>query len=86
MREILPMAFLLIGLTMMIFFGINSTTIMMDSANETLNSSNNTALTESFGVATNVTVGTFSILANLPLLLVVIIVIAVLFLFVKVTR
>ena len=86
MRNILSMAFLLIGISMLIFFGMGSTTTLMDSANESINSSNNTALAASFETATNVTVGAFSILSNLPLLIVVIIIIAALFMFVHITR
>ena len=58
----------------------------MDSANTSINSSEDPALAQNFEVAKNVTVGTFSILSNLPLLIVIIIVIIVLFMFVAITR
>ena len=43
-------------------------------------------LAQSFQTATNVTTGAFSVMANLPLLIVIIIVIIVLFMFVAITR
>ena len=86
MKELLSLSFLLIGVSMLIFFGINSVTNLMDSANESINSSEDPALAQSFGTAKNVTTGAFTIMSNLPLLIVIIIVIIVLFTFVAITR
>ena len=86
MKQILGLAFLLIGVSMLIFFGFSSVTDLMTSANSSINASDDPALAESFKTAKNVTVGTFSILSNLPLLIVIIIVIIVLFMFVAITR
>ena len=86
MKQILGMVFLLVGVSLLIFFGFSSVTTLMDSANESINSSEDPTLAQNFDTAKNVTVGTFSILSNLPLLIVVIIVIIVLFTFVAITR
>ena len=82
----MSLSFLLIGVSMLIFFGFSSVTELMGSANESINSSEDPALAQSFQTATNVTTGAFSILSNLPLLIVIIIVIIVLFMFVAITR
>ena len=84
--KILSLAFLLIGLTTLIYFSLGTTTTLINSANETLNTTNNTALTQSFDTAVNVTVSTFTILGFLPMLIAVIMVILVLFGFVALTR
>lgn len=86
MKELLGLSFLLIGISMLIFFGMGSVTDLMDSANTSINASEDPALAQSFQTATNVTTGAFSILSNLPLLIVIIIVIMVLFMFVAITR
>jgi len=71
---------------MLIFFSFGSVSELMDSANESINASEDPALAQNFETAKNISVGTFSILSNLPLLIVVIIVIIVLFTFVAITR
>ena len=80
--KILGLAFALIGITMIIFWGMGSVTTLMDSANTSIEEANNSALSHSFNTSTNVTVGVFAILGNIPLLLVVIMIIVVLFMFV----
>ena len=86
MKQLIGLVFLLVSVTMLIYFGLGNITIMMDSANESINTSEDPALAQSFGTAKNVTVGAFSVMANLPLLIVIIIVIIVLFMFVAITR
>ena len=86
MKQILGLAFLLIGVSMLVFFGMSSVTTLMTDANTSINASEDPALAQSFQTATNVTTGAFSILSNLPLLIVIIIVIIVLFMFVAITR
>lgn len=86
MKQILGLAFLLIGVSMLVFFGISTVTDLMTSANESINATEDPALAQSFQTATNVTTGAFSVMANLPLLIVIIIVIIVLFTFVAITR
>ena len=80
------MSFLLIGVSMLVFFGLSSVTTLIDDANESINTSEDPALAQSFATATNVTTGAFAIMSNLPLLIVIIIVIIVLFTFVAITR
>ena len=80
--KILGLAFVLIGITMIIYFGFGATTTLMDSANTSIEEANNSALSHSFNTSSNITVGVFAILGNIPLLLVVIMVIVVLFMFV----
>lgn len=86
MKQILGMVFLLIGVTMLIFFSMSSITTLIDSANFSINASEDPTLSQSFETSKNVTTGAFSIMSNLPLLIVVIIVIIVLFTFVAITR
>ena len=80
MKELIPAAFILFGVSLMIFFGISAVGELMNSADTSINSTS--ALNSSFEMATNSTVASFSILSNLPLLLVAIILFVVLFAFV----
>ena len=82
MKNILGLAFILLGVSMLIYFSFGSITTLMDSANSSINASEDPALSHSFNTSTNITVGVFAILGNIPLLLVVIMVIVVLFMFV----
>ena len=85
MKNLLGMVFLLVGIMMLVYFGMSSVTNLMDSANSSINASEDPALAESFNTSTNITTGVFAILSNIPLLLVIIIIIVVLFMFVGVT-
>lgn len=82
MKNLIGLSFLLVGVSLLVFFGLSSITTMMDSANETINSSEDPALASSFNTASNVTIGAFSVMSNIPLLIVVLIVFIVLFMFV----
>lgn len=84
MKQLLGFSFIIIAITMLIFFGMGSITELMGSANESLNSSTNPVLAQSFNSSVNITTSTFSILTNVPLLLTVILIIIVLFMFVGV--
>lgn len=85
MKNLLGMVFLLVGIMMLVYFGMSSVTNLMDNANSSINASEDPALAESFNTSTNITIGVFAILGNIPLLLVVIIIIVVLFMFVGAT-
>ena len=76
----------MVGISILVFFSFGSVSELMSSANSSINASEDPALAQSFETATNVTTGAFSILSNLPLLIVIIIVIIVLFAFVAITR
>ena len=78
---LLPIAFVLMGITMLIFFGMGSVTELMDGANTSINASEDPALAQSFASSTNNTIASFSILSNIPLLIVAIILFVVLFIF-----
>lgn len=80
--KILGLAFVIVGVSLLVYFGLGSVTTLMDSANTSINASEDPALAHSFNATKNITVGTFAILGNIPLLLVVIMVIVVLFMFV----
>lgn len=86
MKQLIGLAFLLIAITMLIFYGIGNVTTLMEDANQSVASAEDASLTQSFNTAKNVTTGAFSVMANLPLLIVVIIVLIVLFMFVAITR
>ena len=81
---LLPIAFVLMGITMLIFFGMGTVSELMGSANASINASEDPALAQSFATSTNNTVAGFSIMANIPLLIVVIIVFIVLFAFIAI--
>lgn len=80
--KILGLAFILIGISMLVYFGMGAVTNLMDSANTSIKEANNSALSQSFNASSNITTSVFAILGNIPLLLVVIMVIVVLFMFV----
>lgn len=80
MKELIPMVFILFGVTFLIFFGFGTANELMNSADAAINSTS--TLNTSFEMASNSTIGAFSIMSNIPLLLVVIIVFIVLFAFV----
>ena len=82
MKNLIGMVFILIGISMLVYFGLGSITTLMDSANSSINASEDPALAHSFNTSTNITIGVFAILGNIPLLLVVIMVIVILFMFV----
>lgn len=82
MKNLIGMVFILIGISMLVYFGLGSVTTIMDSASTSINASEDPALAHSFNYSKNITVGVFAILGNIPLLLVVIMIIVVLFMFV----
>ena len=82
---LLPIAFVLMGITMLIFFGMGTVSELMGSANTSINASEDHVLAQSFATSTNNTIAGFSIMANIPLLIVVIIVFIVLFAFIGLT-
>ena len=86
MKQILGLAFLTIAISVLVFYGIGNVSILIENANESVADAEDESLTQSFETARNISVGTFGIMSNLPLLLVVIIVLIVLFTFVAITR
>ena len=79
---LLPIVFILMGITMLIFFGMGTVSELMGSADASINASEDPALAQSFTTATNTTIASLSIMSNIPLLLVVITIFLVLFMFV----
>lgn len=80
MKNLIPIAFILFGVSLLIFFGMGTIGELMNSADTSINSTS--ALNRSFEMSSNATVASFSIMSNIPLLLVAIILSIVLFTFV----